>query len=421
MYNENLLKNKIKEKENEIVRFIQELIKIPSTSGKTKEIQDFICKKLKEIGLETDIIKVDPKNLEKHRAFCDDGYPYEERFCTVGTLRGKENKKSIMLNGHIDVVAPGNIEFWKHNPFGGEIVDGRIFGRGSTDMKSGLAAAIFAVEILKELGCEEHGDIIINSVCGEETGGCGALSSIIEGYKADGCVILEPTSFNICHIQAGASSFRLKIKGKSAHACLKVEGVNPINKFLKIYQAIEELDKERHDNYNNSYYKYKENVAPISVGILKCGDWPSTVPDELIAEGRLGIFPNESLEEAQEALISTVKKACEGDKWLEENPPIIEWFEGQFESCEVEEKSDLINVLKIAHKETFKQDAELEGVTYGSDMRLFNLYGNTPAVLYGPGNISIAHTIDEYIEIKDILKAVEVIVKILINWNKTTK
>lgn len=402
-----------------LATLISEMVKIPSYSGNPRDMQLFLQEKLFHLGMDTKLIKVDPDKLEKYTGFSRDGFPYENRYSLVGVKKGMSSGRSILLNGHVDVVPPGDPDAWDNDPLSGIIKEGKVFGRGSLDMKAGLAAALVAIKILEEMGFQNSGDILFASSCGEETGGCGAFAIVDDGIKADGCIILEPTKLKICHIQSGCHTFRIKIKGKSIHACMAYRGVNAIDKFYLIYDALKKMDSNRHQRFKSKYRQFYENpsnIAPLCIGTIEAGEWPSSVPDLLLANGRVGIFPVETVEEMHREFETTVHEAATRDPWLKENLPEVEWHEGLFEPAITEPDSDLVKTISKSHASILGDEAELEAATYGSDMRVFNLYANIPTVLYGPGDVSVAHTVNEHIEINQVLQAVNSLVLTLINW-----
>lgn len=409
-----------------LVRLIQDTVRISSYSGEEEEIQRFLQRKLAGLGMQTRLIKVEPEKLEKYKGFSYDGFSYERRCSLVGEKKGRGgsggsncaggNGRSLMLNGHVDVVPPGDLSAWSDDPLSGRYLQGRVYGRGSLDMKGGLCAAITAVKLLQDLGFANCGDIILSSVCGEETGGCGAFALVADGIAADGCVILEPTKMKICHIQSGCHTFKLKIKGRSIHACMAYKGINPIDKFYIIYEALKKMDRRRHERYSNGDFAYRYNVAPLNVGTIVAGEWPSSVPDHLEADGRMGIFPAETVEEMHWEFEETVRAAAAADPWLTENPPVVQWYEGLFEPASTDAESDLVTTLAASHYEMFHRRVQFEAVTYGSDMRIFNLYAGIPTVHYGPGDVSLAHTVNEHLEIDQALDAVRSIALMIVNW-----
>lgn len=404
--------------ENDLIAFIQELVRVPSLPGNESLTRTIIAQKLEVLGMSVINQSVDPEVLQSHPAFCDDGFPYDNRSNVIGILEGRNraNAPSLILNGHTDVVSPGNESLWSDSPWSGKINQGRIFGRGAADMKSGLAAGIFALEALSRTGIVLDGDLMIQCVAGEETGGCGTLAAIMEGFTADAAVIIEPTCLNICPIQSGALSFRLIVKGKSVHACMKNKGVSAIEKFVQLFQAVEAFNIERHQQYQNPLYPDPANIAPTCINVVNAGDWPSTIPDRLVADGRFGVFPDESVSIAKDHFEHMIQQATEKDTWLKKNPPILEWREGQFEPGSTSLDAPIINTIAACHEMITGERPGTEGVTYGSDLRLFTNHARIPAVLYGPGDVLDAHTVDESISIAEIMQATKILALTIYDW-----
>ena len=407
-----------------LVSLIQDLVRIRSYSGEAEEIQLFLQRRFSQLGMETSLIKVEPARLEQYKGFSYDGFPYNNRYSLLAVRRGfpaagEQDGRSLMLNGHIDVVPPGDLERWSDDPLSGKYEQGRIYGRGALDMKGGLAAGITALKLLLDLGYHNRGDLLISSVCGEETGGCGAFALVENRVKADGCIILEPTQLKICHLQSGCHTFKITIKGRSIHACMAHKGVSAIEIFFPVYEALKKMDRKRHERFSADLaqnYENPLNIAPFSVGTLNAGDWPSSVPDRLEAHGRMGIFPGETVEEMHAEFEATVQVAAAQDPWLAENRPLIEWYEGLFEPASTDISGSLVTSLAASHQLITGKEVQYEAATYGSDMRIFTLYGKIPTVLYGPGDVSLAHTVNEHIEIELALEAVCTIAMMIVNW-----
>ncbi len=413
----------VDEMKPEIVSFIQTLVRTPSLPGEEQAVQDIVASKLEGLEMTVDSFPIDVGDLEAYGTFSDNGIPTEKRFNIVGRWKGETppslqpgSFKSVILNGHVDVVSPGKESLWDDSPWSGIVKGGRIYGRGSADMKAGLASALFACEALQKVGFRPYKDVLIQSVVGEETGGCGTLTAILKGYTADAAVIMEPTGLKIYPVQSGTLWFRLKVKGKSIHACVKNSGISAVEKFYIIFHAINEFDRRRHAAYSSSMYENPMNVAPISFGSVKSGDWPSTVPDQLVAEGRYGVFPGESVEDARGAFEETVKAACSNDRWLKKNLPEIEWVDAQFEPAVTGMDEPVIKTLSGCHETVLNEKVRFAGATYGSDLPLFTNYANTPAVLYGPGHVKDAHAVNESVSIDEIINATKVLAFFVGSW-----
>jgi len=401
---------------DEIISFIQALVQSPSLANDEESVQKIIQSKLESLGLETKKVIVQFESIKNHPAFCDDGFSPDSRVNVIGQWKNGDTAKSLILNGHVDVVPTGPETLWNESPWSGSVRDNRIYGRGSCDMKAGLASGIFAIQVLQAIGFKPKGNVMVQSVVGEESGGCGTLTNIVKGYSGDAAVILEPTSLKVCPIQSGALTFRLKIPGQATHAAMRWDGISAIEKYNLIHQSIIKLEKERHQSFNVKYYKLSDRVAPINIGTIKGGEWHSTVPESVMVEGRFGVFPGESALDAKNAFENHLKKVANSDVWLKENPPILEWFEGQFESGQTNVNHSIIRALKHAYKNVNNNSAILEGVTYGSDLRLFTNHADIPAVLFGPGDVRLAHSANEYIEIEEVLTCVKIITNLIIKW-----
>ena len=411
-----IIDSTVNDMREEIILFIQNLVQSPSLANDENDVQKIILNKLESLQLKSEIIPVNFDSIKDHPAFSDDGFSPDSRINVIGNWNNNMEGKSLILNGHVDVVPTGSKTLWDDSPWSGKIKDDRIYGRGSCDMKAGLASGILAVQVLKTIGFEPNGNVMIQSVVGEESGGCGTLTNIVKGYRGDAAVILEPTSLKLCPIQSGALTFRLTIPGQATHAAMRWDGISAIEKFNIINQSIIELEKERHSLFSVEYYESPDRVAPINIGTIKGGEWHSTVPDSVIVEGRLGVFPGEPVSDARTAFSNHIIKVSNSDPWLKNNPPIIEWFEGQFESGQTDIDHSIINHLKEAYNNVNNSNPIIEGVTYGSDLRLFTNHADIPALLFGPGDVRLAHSANEYVEIEEVLTCIKIISNLIINW-----
>ncbi len=193
-------------------------------------------------------------------------------------------------------------------------------------------------------------------------------------------------------------------------------GVSAIEKFYQILQGINELERQRHLSYHNPLFEDPMNVAPINFGTARGGEWHSTVPNEVIVEGRYGILPGECITEAKAAFSKALHKVAVSDIWLKDHPPTLEWFEGQFESGQTDQDEPILSRLGDSHVIMSGKEPALQGVTYGSDLRLFTNHGKVPAVLYGPGSVSNAHSVDEYINLEEVVMCTKVLAHTIYEW-----
>ena len=405
--------------------FLQQMVQTPSLPNGEGAVQALVAAKLRELGLAVDVFPTRFVDLVDHPAFSDDGFSPDQRVNVVGrwapqmqpgNYSNNPGQGSLILNGHVDVVAPGDGRLWTLSPWSGTIRDGKLYGRGSCDMKAGLTAAIFALAALKELGYQPAHEVLLQSVIGEESGGVGALTTIVKGYRADAAIIMEPTRMELCPVQAGALTFRLTVPGKATHAAMKNEGVSAIDKFMLLNAAINDLNVQRHLRYRNPLYDDPTNIAPISIGTIHGGLWHSTVPEEVVAEGRCGVFPGESVSAVRALLADTIGRAAQADPWLAHHLPRLEWFEGQFEAAETDVQHPMLQTLLAQHEQVHGTPPAIKGVPYGADMRLYTNHAQIPTVLYGPGDVRLAHAVDESVPLAEVVAVAKTLALTVVSW-----
>jgi acetylornithine deacetylase len=406
----------VEELRGELIAFTRSLIRLPSVAGGEQAAQRAMAAKYESLGLATDVVPSVREELESHPAFSDDAIAFVDRLNVVGRWRGRDNGRSLILNGHMDVVPPGDLAKWTRDPWGAEIDGDCLFGRGACDMKAGLASAAFAVQALQSIGVRLRGDVLLQSVIGEESGGVGTLTTIVRGYRADACVIMEPMDLRICPVHSGALTFRVTVHGKGAHACMKPHGVSAIDEFAPLLLAIERMNAERHRRAHYPLFDDPHNIAPTIIGTVRAGDWPSTVPDLLIAEGRLGVFPDESIEDARAWLTTAVREAAAMRPWLAAHPPVVEWFEGQFEPGSTPLDAAIIASVASSHQDVTGTAASVFGIPAGTDLRLFTRHAGIPTLMYGPGNVVNAHAADEHVSISQIVTCTKVLARTMVDW-----
>ncbi len=414
-----LISEKVDEKREEIIEFCRDLIKIPSVSGEEKEIQEFIANHLKKLGLEVHVWEPDLLKLQGHPDYVKTEKGYVGRPNVVAICKGNGKGRSLILNGHSDVVSPEPLVKWSCSPWGAQVLNGKIYGRGACDMKGGIAGMIKALEILLELNLTPPGDIIIEVVVDEETGGNGTLASILEGYNAEGAIFCEPTCCKIMPAHRGASFWKLVVEGKGAHGGVMHKGISAIDKSIILYKAIQELKKTRNEKGNeHPLYRIYPDPAPLCVGKIHGGEWPSAVPEECILEGLIEFLPGERMEEIKEEFEKVVKDVAEKDPWLKNHPPRLEWVGLNFPPAEISSDHILVKTFREAYAGIFNQEVELVGFPAGCDMRLRMLITKTPSIIFGPGDISFAHRVDEFIEIDDLISFTKILALGILEWSE---
>jgi acetylornithine deacetylase len=381
--------------------FLCGLIAVPSLVGDEVAGQEHVATQMERSGLEVDLWELDFDKLSQHPFFSIE----EERgrgLGLVGVTGEDRGGGSLILNGHVDVVPVGDEGLWHYPPWQGTVAGGRVYGRGSVDMKGGLCCALFAAKALHDAQIRLKGRLMVESVIGEEDGGVGTLATILRGYRADGAIVCEPTQLTVAPAQAGAFNFRVTIPGKAAHGCVREEGVSPIEKFIPIHEALMDLERQRNQEVKDPLYSGYELPFALCIGNVRAGTWASSVAESLVFEGRYGIAPGEDQAVARHAFERTVAEAAQGDPWLREHPPVVEWWGGQFYPTSTPVEHALVRTMTAAFEEVSGRSARIEGMTYGADMGLLVNVGHTPTVLFGPGDVRVSHRPDEQVPIDEL-------------------
>jgi acetylornithine deacetylase len=398
------------------VALLQELVRTPSLTGHEEAAQQIVAAVMHEFGLDVDVWVPAAADLAPYAEHVGEFDTLAGRPNVVGVWRGSGGGKSMILNGHIDTVEPGARDQWRVDPFSAELIDGRVVGRGALDMKAGVVANIVATAALRETGWQPKGDLIVESVISEEDGGAGALAAILRGYTADACIITEPSAFNIVVAQGGSLVFRIHVAGKSAHAAARNEGISALDCFLPIYAALNEFEAVRNRTLDHPLYAEIRNKIPINIGVVQAGSWPSSVPDWLIAEGRAGLVPGETLEQFKAEFTEVVMKAAATGPWLAEHPPRVEWFSGQFAPSEIDGDHPLVDVVSVAHRAVTGVTTAVKGVTYGADMRHFINIARIPCLMYGADDVGGAHAPNESVAVADMLTCAKTVAIATRDW-----
>ena len=385
-----------------LVDSILALVAIPSLGGHETPAQEFVSELMVRIGLDVDLWELDFASLAQHPAYAVE-CERDMGLGVVGRLGEGTGGASLILNGHVDVVPPGSEESWTGSPFVPWVTADRIYGRGAVDMKAGLCAAIFAAKAIRDSGVTLAGTLLIESVIGEEDGGVGTLATIARGYTADGAIVMEPTNLEVATTGAGCFNFRVRVPGLGAHGALRAEGVSAIENSFVILSAMNRLESER--NSGGDPIIPGDLPFPISIGTVSGGEWASSVPEEIVYEGRYGVRPGENSDQARTALEEAVEGAGAEDPWLRDHPAVVEWWGGRYEPSSINPNAGIAAAIQEAHKDVTGRRTQVTGVPYGSDMALLVNHGATPAVLYGPGDVRNAHAPDEFVPIDEVLIA----------------
>jgi acetylornithine deacetylase len=357
----------------------------------------------------------------------------------VGVWRGSGGGRSLIFNGHVDTVPPGSLENWSSgSPFSGKIAEDRIWGRGSTDMKGGVAAQAFAVKAIQAAGYRLRGDLILEAEVGEEVMDheCGTTAILKRGYTADAAVVSEPSAppdpLAVVPITPGLWWFSVTIRGKSTHASMRGEtfraggmgaavGVNAIDKGIDIFNAIRRLEDEwgqtkTHPLFAPGHFTIHPGVVQGGpVGVLV----PFVVSEFLTLEYCVWYHPDDSPDQVQHEVETHIHRAAQLDPWLREHPPEIEW-KLNWPASVVDPTHPIVSAVQDAHQASalgtrFEGRPSIRGFAAVEDTAFLNL-GGVPAISYGPGDLRVAHADDEYVLIDELLQATRTYALLALQW-----
>ena len=385
---------------------LAELVEIPSVDGTAGEIdiQHRLAEKLAAAGLDVDLWALDLPGLQAL-----DGYPGEEvdRAEAWGLVAvSGPGEVGLILQGHVDVVPAGDLNAWTVDPFAATVADGRMTGRGTTDMKAGVAAILAAIRAVRaRLGTlADAPTFAVHLVVGEEDGGLGTFATLQRGHQGRACVIPEPTSLDLITANAGALTFTLEVPGLATHGSTRYAGSSAIDSYLRLHTAVAELETRR--NADPEPLLCGLPIAyPISVGRLRAGEWASSVPDRLVAEGRYGLRVDEDPICAQQEFAAAIDAAADTDPYLRDHRPELRWSGGRFRGGSLPPGHPLADRIARAHADVRGGSRPTErGAPYGSDLRLYAAAG-IPTLHYGPGDVRLAHGPDESVDLAEVQTA----------------
>ncbi len=389
-----------------------DLVSIPSVGGSPAEAEVSLrCADwLADLGLALDLW---PLPLAELRA--DPQYPGEEvdraeAWGLVGVGAddradaAADQPSALVLQGHLDVVPPGEVGAWHHDPYAGLVADGRVVGRGACDMKGGVAALLGAVAAVRHSRVPLRRAFAVHLVVGEEDGGLGAFATLRRGHRGDACIIPEPTDLTLVTANAGALGFRIEVPGLATHGSTRYAGVSAVEGYVRIHHALARLERTRNETVE-PLLRDLPIPYPLSVGVVRAGEWASSVPDLLVAEGRYGLRIEEEPDLARAELEGAVEAAVAGSSFWAEHPPRVRWTGGQFRGGHLPSGHVLRDLVGRAHADVTGSGHPVEaGAPYGSDLRLYAAAG-VPTLHYGPGDVRRAHGPDESVPVDQVLTA----------------
>ena len=384
---------------------LRELVAVPSVGGTAAEcdVQHLVGDWLEELDCAVDRWPIDLAAAATAPDAPGQEVERTEAWGVVGTAPAvEEGLPALVFSGHTDVVPPGDRALWPGDPFEPRVADGAVHGRGSCDMKAGVVAALAALAAVRTAGVRLARPVAVHAVVGEEDGGLGAWATLQRGHRGEVCVIPEPTAGAVVTANAGALTFRLEVEGHAAHAAMRDRGVSAVEKFALVHAGLQEFEAERQEDADPRFstdYPYG-----LSIGRVQAGDWASSVPDRLVAEGRYGVRLGEPVPVAQAAFAARLSAICAADAWLAEHPVRLRWTGGAFASGQLPAGHALLPTVQAAVADAGGGTTEERAIAAGSDLRQYVAAG-IPTLHYGPGDLNLAHGPLERVPVAEVVTA----------------
>ncbi len=400
--------------------FLADFVRIPSRRFEEGPAQDFIADALRARGYEVDDWLLDLADLEPLPGFGPIEGDFSRARSVVGTHRpAKAWGRSLILQGHLDVVPEGPVEMWTHPPFEPVVKDGWMHGRGAGDMKAGTVAALFALDAIRAAGFEPAARVHFQSVIEEESTGLGALSTLQRGYRADLAVIPEPTELKINRAQVGVLWFKLRVRGKPVHVSHAGEGSNAIMAACDMIRALKGLERDWNRRAaEDAVYGDVRHPLNFNAGRIRGGDWASSVPAWCDVDCRMGLLPGWSLDDCRARIEACISAAARDHPFLSNNPPELVWNGFRAEGYVLgEDAGPGLAVMEEAFHAVKGKRAKLkeQKMTALTDTRFYGLYYGIPAFCFGPRAENI-HGFDERVHLDSVREVTETLAVFIARW-----
>ncbi|SME88951.1 acetylornithine deacetylase [Tistlia consotensis] len=401
----------------EQIGFLQELIRKPSLRGQEQTAQDFLHDAYKARGYALDRWAIELDSIRYHPGFSPVTIDYAGAFNVVATHRPREETgRSLILNGHVDVVPTGPHEMWQNPPFEPKREGDWLYGRGSGDMKAGLSANLYALDALRRLGWQPAGRVHLQSVVEEECTGNGALACLARGYEADAAIIPEPEDDRLVRANVGVLWFKVTVRGVPVHVREAGKGANAIEAAYRLIQALRGLEEEWNARKGaHRHFEALDHPINFNVGKIAGGDWASSVPAWCSFDARIALYPGVRAAEAAAEIEACLRQASRADSFLANNPPEVAWNGFFAEGYVLEEGSEAESTLGRAHLASYASSLESFVTTSYLDARVFVLYGDTPCLVYGPYSDNI-HGFDERVSLASLKRVTGTIALFVAEW-----
>jgi acetylornithine deacetylase len=407
----------IDQNRDEVVTFLQAIIRIPSVSGNEGPVQDFIEGYLTGLGLAVEKFVPSLEELRRHPAYVKESGLYEGRPNVVSVCRGTGGGRSLLFNGHVDVIPEGAPENWEHGPWSADISDGKMYGRGTSDMKSGAAAFTMALRAVLACGIRLRGDVISEYVMDEELTGNGTLACVMKGYRADAGICCETSGMSVQPGSIGRIWFEIKIKGKAAGIQRRYEGVNAIELGGIVTRIVAQYEAERVKRISHPLYPDILGSIPCMIGQFESGTYYSAFPDSCLLKGSMATVPGEDSRQVKADFAAFVRRrAGEEASWMKECPPEVVYTGYFAEPSEIPASSPIVETLCANFEAVLGKKPSISGRQGAADIRHLNTFGGTPTVIFGPGLTEQMHANNEWVYVEDYISATKVLAATILDW-----
>lgn len=404
------------------VDFLVELTSHASVRGQEQSAQNLMADQLATRGYDIDRWQISLADIQHLPGFSPVLAPYEDALNVVGTHRSKTQQgRSLILNGHIDVVPAGPLDMWDSPPFEPHIAGGWLYGRGGGDMKAGLVSNLFALDALRACGYAPAADVFYQSVVEEECTGNGALACLARGYTADAALIPEPFSEHLVTAQLGVIWFQVHLKGLPTHVAYAGSGSNAIEAAFPLIEALHNMEHRWNAVQNRpDDYAHMDHALNLNIGKFAGGDWTSSVPAWSVFDVRMAIFPGQSIDSAKAEIEQVILTTARDNAFLRNSLPEIVYHGFHAEGYALSQDSSVNAAAAIASLESAHQTATgdplvREAITATTDARFFGLYADIPALVYGPRAEAI-HGFNERVELESMRKITKTTALFIADW-----
>ncbi|MGB8621631.1 MAG: ArgE/DapE family deacylase [Paracoccaceae bacterium] len=402
---------------DEQVAFLRDLAGCASLREQEASAQDMMAAAFKARGYATDRFEIDVPGLREHPGFSPATVDYSDMRNVVATHTPRNAAgRSLILNGHVDVVPQGPEALWSSPPFAPRIEGEWMYGRGAGDMKAGLVANLFALDALRRAGVQPAAQVHLQSVVEEECTGNGALACLVRGYDAEAALIPEPFGETLVRANVGTLWFRVRIAGHPVHVVEAGAGGNAIEAAFRLMQELRRLEEEWNARKaGRAHFDALEHPINLNFGRIQGGDWASSVPAWCDFDCRIAIFPGEHAADAAREIEERIAAFAATDPVLSRQTPQVEWNGFFAEGYVLEEGSDAEQALARAHRAA--TDAPLTASVQPCylDARVFALYQHIPCLVYGPLAENI-HGFDERVNLPSVKRVTGAIALFVADW-----